>query len=96
MRRLLASESINVNAAHDWHNGETPLMVACANGHENVVRALLERGDIRVNQADKRGLNALHIATLEGLENVVEILLGHNDIQVGLVSFLQCYMMGHE
>jgi hypothetical protein len=49
------------------------LSIASENGHENVVRLLLERG-ARVNAKTKRGGAAIHEAAFEGHASVVRLL----------------------
>ena len=56
--------------------GFTPLMVACLQGHEKVVDALLSTAGIRVNSVrPKDGLAALHLACERGNEKVVRSLV---------------------
>ena len=54
--------------------GRTPLHYASANGHDAIVRVLLEKG-YNVSQADKAGLTPLHQAAMRGKVSTVELLL---------------------
>ncbi len=53
--------------------GATPLWIAAHNGHETVVRALIELG-ADVNKAMDDGWTPLYIADREGHETIVQIL----------------------
>ena len=54
-------------------NGVTPLCMAAQNGHETVVRALIE-ASADVNKAADNGGTPLCIAALWGREAIVHIL----------------------
>ena len=58
--------------------GNTALAWASRRGHDGVVRVLLERSDIDLDKADRRGL--LLCAAENGHDGVVRILLGLNDV----------------
>jgi len=59
----------------------TPLMWAALRGHEGVVKALLERGDINPNLVDDtRRLTPLSWAALMGCEGVVKVFLEQEDV----------------
>jgi len=59
----------------------TPLMWAAIRGHEGVVKALLERGDINLNVEDRVfHLTPLSWATLKGHEGVVKVFLEQEGI----------------
>ena len=55
-------------------NGATPLFVAAQNGHETMVRALIEMG-ADVNKAMDDGVPPLLIAAYNGHEAVVRALI---------------------
>ncbi|KAG9399050.1 hypothetical protein AC1031_012485 [Aphanomyces cochlioides] len=56
--------------------------MAAANGHTNIVKLLLKRGDIDVNWRDCNGLSPLHQATKDGHTEVVHALLSNDKIDV--------------
>ena len=49
-------------------------MVACENGHEDVVRALVEEGGADVNESDRDGSTPCHIAARNGHVDVIRML----------------------
>lgn len=55
-------------------NGATPLMKAAYQGHETLVRLLVQHG-AKVNAMDSMGFSALTWAALQGRWNIVEYLL---------------------
>merc|ERR1711908_55665 len=71
--RMLLDAKASVNAQNS--NGETPLFVACADGHEAVVRELLHCSDIELTAATTDGSTALHAAVERGSEPIVRLLL---------------------
>jgi len=66
------AREVAVNMARD--NGATPLFVAAQNGHETMVRALIEMG-ADVNKAMDDGVPPLLIAAYNGHEAVVRALI---------------------
>jgi len=68
--------------SRDEH-GMTQLSLAAQNGHETVVRLLLEREDVEVNsREDKGGVTPLSWAACNGHEAAVRLLLERDDIDV--------------
>ena len=55
-------------------NGHTPLLLACENGHINVVKALLQNG-ANVNEKSRDGSTVLHLAAQNGQIDLLEILM---------------------
>jgi ankyrin repeat protein len=64
--------SPNVNAQKD---GESPLMVACRNGHSAVVAILLRLGTCKLELVDDKGCTALLLACSSGWVDIVELLV---------------------
>ena len=67
---LLSQPGINVNLAWGW----TPLMYACAAGHHEIVRRLLQVPGINILHEDSDGDTALHEAALQGHSECLEEL----------------------
>ena len=59
--------------------GDTPLLWAAKEGHEEVVRALLERNDINPNKPGIHGRTPLSWAALHGHEEVVKMIMQWKD-----------------
>lgn len=58
----------------------TALMFACNNGHEKLIRLLLE-SQCDVNQIDNDGFSALHLACMYNYPNIVQILLEYGAVK---------------
>lgn len=69
---MLIGKGALVNS-RESRNGATPLMVAAFEGHEDVVRILLEAG-ADVNAKDAEGNTALSLATTRGHQDVIKLL----------------------
>ena len=78
VRSLLAR---NVDANSKDKRGLTPLRRAAANGHEMVVRLLLQREDIEADFKDRKGQTPLSLAAEYGHERVVQLLLERDDVE---------------
>jgi len=75
---LVEEEGYDINQTDC--RGNTPLMWATRNGHEEVVRLLFSRGDVDPDLPDNVGLTPLQVAALSGHEGVVKILLGRDNV----------------
>jgi len=71
---LLTQTGVNVNITDS--NNVTPLMFACALGHENIVRRLSQVVGIEYNCRTVDGLTALHVAVDTNNPRCVEVLRG--------------------
>jgi len=60
--------------------GNTPLVWAASNGHEEVVKILLGRDDVNPDKPDSNSQTALLCAAQNGHEGVVKVLLERDDI----------------
>jgi ankyrin repeat protein len=70
---LLAIENINVNQQNK--DGNTALMWASHQGHQEIVQILLNKENINVNQQDKDGFTALMWACMKGQKEIVQMFL---------------------
>jgi ankyrin repeat protein len=79
VRLLLCIGTVDINSRDTgfWTAGRTPLYLACASGHEGVVRLLLENG-AELESRDISGQTALSRAAEDGHEGVVKLLLVKN------------------
>ena len=73
MTVLMNAEGCEVDQ-QDWR-GSTPLSWAARNGHEGVVKLLLEWEFVDPNRPDRRDVTPLGWAAFEGHEKVVKLLL---------------------
>jgi ankyrin repeat protein len=62
-------------------NGQTALHRATENGHDEIIRILIENG-IDVNARDVNGQTALHLASKNGSGAAVGVLLGSPELKV--------------
>ena len=75
---LIKTKFYNINRV--GFCGYTPLVWAASNGHEEVVKILLEHEGINPDQPDDFGTTPLSHAAEEGHEGVVKILLGQEEV----------------
>jgi len=75
---LIEVEGSDING--EDYRGCTPLCWAAYNGHEDVVKILLGRGEIIPDKANKFGQTPLLDASRNGHEEVVKILLGREEV----------------
>ena len=58
------------------NDGQTPLFIACATGHVDAARLLLDRG-ADVHTADSANTTPLHMACYKGHIEIVQLLLNN-------------------
>ena len=71
---LLDKDATTVNQART-DNGVTPLLMACWNGYEEVVRLLLAQAATKVNQKNNSGNTPIDVACEKNQTKIVELLL---------------------
>ena len=85
-------------------NGFTAFMVACNDGHKDVVKLLLDQSErIDLNARDFNGMTAFMWACQNGHRNVAKLLLDHFDPNIdlnatsrsGLTAFMLACSYGH-
>ena len=79
---LIEKEELDINATYQNELHMTALMVAADKGALELVRCLLQRPDIEVNQKDIRGATALILAVEKGCDSIVSLLLEYGKIEV--------------
>lgn len=72
---LLLELKADVNSL-TYKRQQTPLLLACRNGHSHVVELLLQRNAL-VNLADRQEWAPLHVASAQGHVDCVKVLLRH-------------------
>ncbi|XP_023345062.1 inversin [Eurytemora carolleeae] len=81
---LLSKPGTNPNVSYS--NGNTPLIMAVQENHTHIVKLLLERPDIKVNQRGQDGHTALIRACYER-SDIVDMLLRRPSIDVNLATY---------
>jgi ankyrin repeat protein len=82
VKLLLGTGKVDLEARHTQY-GQTPLSLACQNGHEAVVKLLLGTGKVDLNAKDTQyGQTPLYLACQNGHEAVVKLLLGTGKVDV--------------
>ena len=76
---------INVNCLESV-DGNSGLILAVRQNHEDLVKFLLENTDIDVNIANKFGYTALMLAAYNGNVNILNQLLDHPDTDIEIVN----------
>lgn len=80
-------EKIDVNAQNqqpDKYHGYTALILASQNGHEHIVKFLLQVPKINVNSGNNSGTTALMMAALYGHLNIIKLLVQASEISVNI------------
>jgi|GEM_PF-5324055 len=75
-------DSVDINLCD--FDGNTPLHLACQNGHVECVLMLLKHSDIDVNIQNKNENTPLHLACINGRPSCVEALLKHSGIDINV------------
>jgi hypothetical protein len=82
LAEMLLKESGNFSSADSKDGaGRTPLSYAAENGHEAVVRLLVEREDVEADSEDRLGRTPLSSAARNGHEAVVRLLVEREDVE---------------
>jgi ankyrin repeat protein len=75
-----------VNANFQREDGWTPLLVVCVKGGLGIVKVLLARKLIQINQALHNGATPLYMACDKGHVKVVNALLARKEVQINLAT----------
>ena len=79
LNRLFGERYVNPNSPSEY--GRTPLFRAVENGHEGIVKLLLERKNVNPNTPEMiGGQTPLSLAARSGQEGIVKLLLGRRDV----------------
>lgn len=73
VKQMLA-QGANPNGCNTTDGGLTPLMEACAHGHTEIVRMLLEKKNINVHCGARGGITALSLAQRKGNKTIIKLL----------------------
>ena len=88
VKLLLSHQELDVNAIHPRRYNRTALMLAAVSGKIDILNALLDRPDIKVDCKDMEGNTALSLATIAGHPDIVASLLEQEDIDINSQSSL--------
>ncbi|MBT4803437.1 MAG: ankyrin repeat domain-containing protein [Legionellales bacterium] len=84
-KNLISRYPLQLNTVIDEH-GNTALSVAAENGHIDIVNALLDKEEIKVNAVNQHGDTALICAAAKGHIDIVKALLGKEGIDVDVAN----------
>ena len=73
--------NVMISADSEDQDGLTPLWCAARNGHEAVVKLLVERDDVEANCEDRYGQTPLSWAARRGHEAMVKLLVERDDVE---------------
>jgi len=68
--------------AEKWIFNTTPLMIACARGHLEIVKWFIETMKVNVDEKDFKGRNALFYAMRGGYSHIIQYLINHTNINM--------------
>ncbi|CAG9983821.1 unnamed protein product [Clonostachys byssicola] len=80
-RLLIATGNFDI---HMTNSGITLLWLAARNGHESLLKLLLDTGRADINRRYMSGLTLLCIAAIKGHENIVNLLLSTGEVDINL------------
>ncbi|RMI97935.1 hypothetical protein CDV36_016175 [Fusarium kuroshium] len=80
---LMATSNFDI---HLRNSGVTLLWLATRNGHDSLLKLLLDTGKADVNVRDNASLTLLVIATMKRDENIVKLLLSKGEVDVNLTD----------
>ncbi|KPP73849.1 serine/threonine-protein phosphatase 6 regulatory ankyrin repeat subunit A-like, partial [Scleropages formosus] len=81
IRELLKFSKGGVMSAHSKAKGSSPLHLAAAGGHKEVVKILLEAG-ASTTEEDLDGMTAIHLAAKNGHTHLLEVLKGRISFKI--------------
>jgi ankyrin repeat protein len=65
---------------------QTPLHIACLEGHYEIVKLLLQRSDLDVNIVDQFGRTSFQLACLRGQKEIVKLLLQRAGLDINYAA----------
>ena len=83
LSELVKLDDVMADSKDDMY-GQTPLSWAAENGHEAVVKLLVERDDVKADSKDNCGQTPLSWAARNGHEAVVKLLVERDDVKADL------------
>ncbi|KAL9124402.1 MAG: hypothetical protein Q9217_006264 [Psora testacea] len=86
MTMLSSRLDLDINKSYFWDFNRTILMLAVQRGRQAMVRSILRRKDLNVNQKDSMGYNALSLASAFGHTAIVKELLTYDGIDLNCTS----------
>lgn len=85
INRFLAGMGASIpKNTYKKHGGETPLLMAAANGHAECMKLLLQDARVDVNRQDRDGETALYMAAANGHASCVRLLLSAPGVDVNM------------
>jgi ankyrin repeat protein len=84
VERLLQQAAYTSRADSKDHRGRTSLSWAAGEGHEEVVRLLVERDDVEADSKDDNDRTPLSWAAENGHEATVRLLVERDDVEANL------------
>ena len=82
---LLADKMISADADtivnQPNKQGQTPLHIACSNGHSKIVESYLQMNDFNLNARDEAENTLLHYAVIANKSDIIQLILEHSKIR---------------